>query len=614
MPANIRHEIIERHAMKNRNIMRTPILIAVTLLCPAWSNPAKAQEVLNNFVSELLDVSPQAAMGEANVAFENPREGWVFLRGQCVGGDSVTMELSVDGPPSQARVPVDRFEGRIIEGMRYLSKGPHTLHVRCSPAGKIDRLLVRTMPEILYANFPMHSPLASYPRYDWAFLERSGLLENINTIIGARHGSSAARVRVDEEYEPHLTQWKARGRKWIVESPVPGLRAGVKVTADEAYAKWVGWKGISYAKLDGLIADEFYPRRRENYAAWVEAILRVEKDHAPKTFYPYVAGSPDGLEPFLAPLVKAGTRFAYERYLHERPTEQEAAAFIKDRLVGKMADFNRVIPGAAKHAIVVLGLLSAPPESLNKNPGTNFKVYMDMQFHVLANDPAFAGLYGVMEYLSLYADEEYLRWAARLYRHYCIEGRKELLSTDPYELTHIQNPDFEQGIEGWDVSAAHEGSITTGSMKDYAFLVMRYPRDSQGDTFLRMKRGRDRPNSVSQQIRNLEPGRTYSVKLITADRHRLGTRMQHAVSIDIDPVELIEERCFQEVLHNDWSHHAYGFDGTEHKAWFNYYVKVFRATTVTAKLTISDWAGDEPGGLVGQELMFNFVEIEPYFQ
>ena len=66
-----------------------------------------------------------------------------------------------------------------------------------------------------------------------------------------------------------------------------------------------------------------------------------------------------------------------------------------------MSRFNRVIPGAAEHAIVVLGILSSPPETLNKNPGTNFKVYMDMQFNVLANDPAFVGLYGVMEVMSI---------------------------------------------------------------------------------------------------------------------------------------------------------------------------------------------------------------------
>jgi hypothetical protein len=42
--------------------------------------------------------------------------------------------------------------------------------------------------------------------------------------------------------------------------------------------------------------------------------------------------------------------------------------------------------------------------------------------------------------------------------------------------------------------------------------------------------------------------------------------------------------------------------------------RVFRAKGTTAKLTISDWAGDsDPGGPIGQELMYNFIEIQPYY-
>ena len=47
--------------------------------------------------------------------------------------------------------------------------------------------------------------------------------------------------------------------------------------------------------------------------------------------------------------------------------------------------------------------------------------------------------------------------------------------------------------------------------------------------------------------------------------------------------------------------------------WINYYWRIFRAKTPTAKLTISDWATrDEPGGPVGQEWIYNFIEVQPY--
>ena len=40
---------------------------------------------------------------------------------------------------------------------------------------------------------------------------------------------------------------------------------------------------------------------------------------------------------------------------------------------------------------------------------------------------------------------------------------------------------------------------------------------------------------------------------------------------------------------------------------------VFRAKSGEARLTISDWVGEKQrGGPVGQELIFNFVEVEPF--
>ena len=592
--------------------MKKVVLITLLALLFTWAGPVRAEKVLNNFVSELLNVSSKAA--EGTYSFSNPREGWVFLRGELEPISSGGIKLSVGSEFGQEGAIVHNSVGPVVEGMRYLVAGKHSVHVRVSGAGGIGRLVVRTMPEILYSNFPMDSPITSYPKFDWEFLRRSGVLGNINTIVGARHGSFAEGVKVGQEYEPYLSEWKKMGRRWIVESSVPGLPKGEKVTAEQAYDAWKSWKGISYPKLDGLIADEFYPSRKENYEAWVEAIIKIEKDFAPKVFYPYVAGSPEGLRDFLIPLVKTGTRFAYERYLHERRSEKEAWAFVRDRMVSKMNSFAEVIPNAAEHTIVALGVLSCPPESLNKNPGTNFKVYMDMQFNVLANDPAFVGLYGLMEYITCYADEEYVRWSAKLYRHYCIEGNTEMLSTDPYMLRHIKNPDFEDGTDSWKVSAANKESVVPGSLKDYGMLVMRYPPDSQGDTFLLMKRQAKKPNVISQKIKNLEPGRYYSVKLISGDKHSMGTKIKHDISIAIDGVEMVPEKCFQEVFSNDWSraHFAYGFD-SEHKAWFNLFFKVFQAKSSTAKITISDWSVDgKRVGPTGQELMLNFIEIEPY--
>ncbi len=45
----------------------------------------------------------------------------------------------------------------------------------------------------------------------------------------------------------------------------------------------------------------------------------------------------------------------------------------------------------------------------------------------------------------------------------------------------------------------------------------------------------------------------------------------------------------------------------------NYHWRRFRATGAGAELTVSDWIGETgPGGPVGQQLIYNFIEIQPY--
>jgi hypothetical protein len=48
-------------------------------------------------------------------------------------------------------------------------------------------------------------------------------------------------------------------------------------------------------------------------------------------------------------------------------------------------------------------------------------------------------------------------------------------------------------------------------------------------------------------------------------------------------------------------------------AWMNYHWMVFQAQESQAELSISDWSSPtDPGGPIGQELMLNFVQIQPY--
>ena len=61
--------------------------------------------------------------------------------------------------------------------------------------------------------------------------------------------------------------------------------------------------------------------------------------------------------------------------------------------------------------------------------------------------------------------------------------------------------------------------------------------------------------------------------------------------------------------------HSMGAFSAQNQAWMNYHFRVFRATSPTAQLAISDWANPvAAGGPVGQELMINFIEVKPYWE
>ena len=216
---------------------------------------------------------------------------------------------------------------------------------------------------------------------------------------------------------------------------------------------------------------------------------------------------------------------AWERYHHEMPTLDEARALM-DSLLGKeMTRWQKVFPDCQRRMVLVLGIFATGPD-LDVQPQVNYKVWMDMQMQYLATHPRFDGLFGVQWWYSGAATEELVRWQNALYRHYCIEGATELLSSRlgwTYMLSHIRNPDFDQGLEGWRAEPAVEGSIGTGYLERYARIENRYwqrqqyPDDPAGNTYLRMRRDADRPNRVSQEVRGLVPGRTYTVQMISAD-------------------------------------------------------------------------------------------------
>ena len=133
-----------------------------------------------------------------------------------------------------------------------------------------------------------------------------------------------------------------------------------------------------------------------------------------------------------------------------------------------------------------------------------------------------------------------------------------------------------------------------------------------GDTFLWMKRSERGPNRFSQTIKQLEPGRLYSLKMFSCDYDDLVNPKLKKVedgrttaTVVLEGVDLDAKRSFIEVYSST--------PEPKIPVCITYYWRVFRAKSQTAMLTVSDWQSEkEPGGPFGQEQAFNFLEIQPY--
>ena len=543
---------------------------------------------LNNLVTELLNVPGPDASGKPR-PFVNPRKGWVFISNR----GAVRVIIKAKNATDVMHVPLDKTHAQARETMRLLPKGEYTV-----AATVIRDLIVRAVPRLVYANHRAECLVPQFRSYREEF-EKRYILKNVNTFAG---GSSelAAQLAQDPTF------------RWVVQCSVPKDKPNKPLTVEAAYNFITGHPAFVQPSFNGLIADEFGSSQPycAIYARALDKAL-AEPEFRGKLYWPYAGNlwnGPEGRQ-LVKRLVKYDCAIAWKRYLKEQRTEVGAWRFLKYVLTGPARRLIQECPGALPHLIPCFGHFSVPRERLDTFPHVNHRTWLDMQFNLVANDPAFDGCGGLMTYLSSFADRETLRWGLRLFRHYGIEGRTEMLGRDPYILTHLQNGDFEFAGAHWNLQPAERDSIRFGKYIRYGWLQGRYPETIEGDTVLITRRRAKRPNLFSQDIKNLDPGRLYTFRMYTGDYKDMSQKQKHAVSIKIENVQFIPEKCFTHVYPNCHTHARYDRD----KAWMNFHWRVFRAKGKTARLTISDWTSEkEPGGPVGQELMYNFVQVQPY--
>lgn len=559
--------------------------------------------VLNNLVSELMDARARDLLNSRRIEFMNPRQGWVWFRaaGTCTVqlGKQRLLSAAANEPPAEA--------------MRLLPAGKQVLQITGTPTA----LTVRAIPALFYNVYPSGPQITPFGNNTWERL-RKHTLGNCNMI--------EAQV-VDT---PEQREWEGQGKLWIANVQAPGLIDKTEWTVEKMLEVWLNpgkptaWAakpGFDLSKFGGLQIDEYYPGGPPTPILFTTAqsVARLAEDPtaAGKLWIPFVVnmyGTP-AAELFMKTVLGCGWPYSVEVYVGEEPTEAEDRASIRTRFLSVASSWEKAYPGSVRRAIFTPMYAYLPYCTTNRYPQADFRAHLDLQMQMLATDPAFFGLWGVQPYRSNYVDEEILNCMGRMLRHYCLEGRTDRMLSDPYELRHVADPDFAAGLTQWQVAPAEAGSVSAGKFAGYGQLEGRYPGGAMGDTFLLLTQSAKAPNVVSQQLKGLQAGRLYSLKVITGDYSDLkggqSRKLQQVLGLTLEGAE-VQPGGFRTPFRS--ARGPKPFD-RETPFWMTYHWLQFRAQGPKATLRLSDWAEpNAPGGAAGQQLMVNFVEVQPVLE
>ena len=539
--------------------------------------------VLNNFVTEVLSAKTETR--RQTFRFSMPRDGWVVI---AVGAkEGVAAEL--DGHP------VIEASWTSAETFRNISRGNHELVV-LAPVG--SRILVRSVVETL--NYPpcVNSPIKENPPYDWDFFCKHVMRSTTTQCGGMIPLEHQAEFRSHGgEWLSNFVQMKALRRS----EDMPGMLMTSSRFTDDCY--------------DGTTIDEFFlgsADTLERYTGGLKLFSAV--DSGLKKVYTWVIGKPgtDGLSrEFYATSANASRgrgKVLIEVYCRSKPTEEVARAYLKTYFADTLEKCRACYPEAQSATGLILGNFNQMPLICAvHHPEVDMKYYLDLQLNYLANDPAFKGLGCTGYWGSYYGDHEMHRWSMALLRHYCVKGRRDMLS-DRYGYAyipgHLTNGDFRGTFEAWQVT----GDIRLDEAEGLAGRSeARWGgTGGVGDTFALFVRGQG-TNRLEQTICGLVPGRAYCLQAATFDAKDV-----HAVRVAPRKIPLTVTLSAAQILPDlTWVHvdNRTKLSSKHLGARINLHHIVFRASSPTARVVI-----DDALAAPGEELGVNAVSVNPYYE
>ena len=531
---------------------------------------------LNTLVTEFVR-EPLAAGMTKEYRFSLAVPGWVFA-----SADAEAAELDgvrVIGPDTPRH-----------EAFRMLAAGPHVFAVKGAKGGEA---VLRKIPE-LFDYCPAASVVPEGPKFDWAFQEKH-VLPAVTVLNG---GDIPARA---------IPSVRASGRRWLANL----ISRDIK-DANDLIGRINVHPGMNEACYDGVTCDEQFYQNPKLISDFAKGLWGV-RGFDGRSIYTWIvgraAGSPIDLDFMSASVnVSRGTgKLLTEIYCTTCSTESEARGYVSTWMKGAIEDMRVHMPWAISNYGIILGNYTQFPRiSLAVHPEVDYRYYLDLQFNILANDPAFEDMGCTGVWGSYYADAELHRWTFMLLRHYFVEGRRDMLSPKygfRYLPGHVADGDFRQGLAAW---RAH-GAVKAGRKSGLGKVEGRYRDGEVGDRFAAFTRQRGAVSTLSQTLKGLEPGRLYALGFMTFDSScpDLGKSKARRFGVDASFVSGAEVR---EDL--SWEHVNRKVKGKQRGSfatWVNYRSLVFKATAPEAELVFSD-EKVKPGEGVG----INGIAVRPY--
>lgn len=543
-------------------------------------------KTLNNLCHELVRASYPVRSGVAKYRFAMSRDGWAFIK--AGGGGDVTVRL--DGGKTVIDPSVPRGET-----FRYLEAGWHSIEVT-GAVSRLSDVVVRRIAEIFNYSPCSACRVPEYGPYDWDFCEKY--------VFPAMTMANGGGIK------DRFKGFRERGYRRL------GSIGTVGVTAEKLIKKLTQAEWFARDGYNGLTCDEQNFALAKDTYEFASGLSGYEKKRKPKhNIYAWVYGKPSapGIdEMFFANCVNIGLgggRVLYESYCRTWPTENDAVAFFKTRLVDSIARYKAIYPIAPASTGVILGNFNlAPIISIHHHPEVDFKRHLDLQVHMLATNPVFDGI-GIVGYWgSGMTDEEIHRWSFALMRHYVVEGRTDSLSDRlgfKYLPNHILNGDFRGSMEPW----RSEGGAKVDNIKNFVKTCQNRWGGSVEDYFAALPRGEKTVAVLKQTAKSLVPGRMYRLKYITFDvkdvrakrfnPRKFGITASVGNGAKVDPALTwthVDRREKGMYAHNN------------NCARVNLSQIVFTATKPETEIVFSNEAAAP-----GEELGINYISLHPYY-